>query len=101
MSVSRDTPPCTRRGARALLRIRDIHDSVAQRVEVFGVQWFREEVGDVLSGGHVRDDDELLLNELANVKVAALDVLNPLMMLGVIGQVARARVVGGELEWSV
>ena len=68
---------------------------------MFGVQRFREEVGDVLSGGHVGDDDELLLDQLADVEVAALDVLNPLVMLRVIGQIARAGVISGEFEWTV
>ena len=49
---------------------------------------------------HERHDDALLLNQLADEEVAPFDVLDPVMVLRVVREVARARVVRGELGWG-
>ena len=59
-------------------------------------QRLREEVGHVGDGGDERHNELLVLNELTHVEVSALDVLRLVVVLRVVGKVARGLVVGGE-----
>ena len=71
---------------------------IAVLVEGFGRERLREEIGHVVGSRHVRDNEALILDELAYVKVAALNVLHLFVVLGVVREVASAAVVGRELD---
>ena len=74
----------------------NIHDDVAHCIEGGSPEGLGEEVGHVLSRGDERHDQLLVLNALANVEVPSLDMLDLLVVLGVVRQVARRLVVRGE-----
>jgi hypothetical protein len=86
-------------GARAVVR-GHVHNLVAQPEEVLARERLREEVGQVGVSAYERHDDALILNQLADEEVAPFDVLDPVMVLRVVREVARACVVRGELGWG-
>ena len=66
-------------------RLLDIHDLVPQLEEALGFERLREEVGKVLVAADKRDADLGLFDGLADEEVAPLDVLEPAVVLGVVG----------------
>ena len=64
------------------------HDHVTKREEGRSSERLREEVREIIRRAHKGDHDPMVLDALPNEEVSALDVLSPLMVLGVIGQVA-------------
>ena len=65
-----------------------VHNAVAHRKEHTSGQRLRKEIGQIVYGGDVGDGDAHLLHQFADVEVATVDVLRPLMMLRVIRQIA-------------
>ena len=63
----------------------DIHDLVPQLEEALRLEWLREEVGQVLIAADERNADLGVLDGLADEEVAPLDVLEPAVVLGVVG----------------
>ena len=53
----------------------------------------RKEVGDVVNSSHERDSEAVILDQLAHVEVAAVDMLHAPMVLGVVGDVDGGLVV--------
>ena len=77
-------PPRNRNSrGRGLTRIK-VHDSVAQREELFGPERLREEVRHVVRGRHEGDHDLHVLDALANEEVAPRHMLHPRVMLRVV-----------------
>ena len=73
-----------------------VHDDFPESVELVGRHRLGEEVGDIVRRAHERHLDLHRFHHVADEEVAALDVLHPVMMLRVIGHVARGLAVGGQ-----
>ena len=71
----------------------DVHDLVAQLKEARSIERLREEVSKVVVGVDVGHDQLASLHHVAHVEVTALDVLGAVVVLGVVGKVARSAVV--------
>eukprot|EP00966_Prymnesium_polylepis_P196750 4559083-Prymnesium_polylepis.1 len=77
--VGRSARALASRGGRFMI------DGVTQAKERVARQRLGEEVSHVGHGGYERDDELLVLHQLAHVNVMALDVLGLLVMLRVVG----------------
>ena len=77
---------------------RYVHDGVSQPEEVLSRERLGEEVRHVRVRADEGHHDALLLHQLADEEVAALHVLDSIVVLGIVGQVASAGVVGGQLR---
>mmetsp|Transcript_29775 Transcript_29775/g.77021 ORF Transcript_29775/g.77021 Transcript_29775/m.77021 type:complete len:292 (-) Transcript_29775:436-1311(-) len=81
-------------GSGALLLV---HDDFAQGVELPGrLHWLGEEVGEIVDGADERHFELKGLDHVANVEVAPRHVLHPVVVLGVVRDVAGALRVGRE-----
>ena len=76
----------------------DVHDDVAQAEEVLRVQRLGEEVGEVVVRVDERHAMVMVLDALADVKVAPVDVLGLRVVLGVVREVARRLVVEAQVD---
>ena len=75
------------------VRLRDVHDDVAEAEEDLVGQDLSEEVRDVVGGRDVGDGDALVLDELADEEVAPHDVLGAAVVLWVVCEIDRRLVV--------
>jgi len=82
-----------RRGDAALYYV---HNQIAELEEVPGRQRLGEEVGEIVRRLDVGHPDLERLDHLANKKMAPLDVLGPLVVLWVVGQIDARLVVHRE-----
>ena len=83
------------------MHARDVHDLIAHGEELHGLQRLGEEVRQVVERIHVGYADLHVLDTLADEEVSPSDVLSALVVLGVVGEIAGAGVVGAELQRSV
>ena len=74
-------------------QLRDVHEHLAEGKELVGLKRLREEVGRVVSGADQRDNELAGLDRVADVEVAACDVLGARVELRVVGEIAGALVV--------
>ena len=59
-------------------------------------EMFRKEIRQVVVGANERDAQHVVFDELADVEVAAGNVLGAFVVLRIVGEVAGGLVVGGE-----
>ena len=71
----------------------DIHYLVAHGEEFCRRETLREEIGEVVACAYIRYDDLSSFDAFTNVEMAAFDVLHPLVVLGIVGGVARRLVI--------
>ena len=76
-------------------------DSVSHSKEGSGRLELREEVGKVVDSIDIRDLDLEVLDTFANKEVSASDVLDTLVVLGVVGQIPSGRVVSRQVDGLV
>ena len=79
----------------------DVHDDVAQAEEVLRVQRLSEEIGEVVVRVDERHAKTMVLDALADVEVAPVDVLGLRVVLGVVREVARRLVVETQVDGRV
>ena len=72
-----------------------VHENSAEAEEINGSERLGKEVGDVVGCADVWDGDGSVLNEFADPEMSAVDVLGPVVVLGIVGEVASDFVVGG------
>ena len=75
-----------------------VHDDVAQAEEVLRVQRLSEEVGKVVVRVDERHAKPMVLDALADVEVAPVDVLGLRVVFGVLCEVARRLVVEAQVD---
>ena len=77
-------------------KCRDIHDRVSHAEEVFAIERFGEEVGEIVNRPYEGDGDLMIFNTLAHVEMTTLYVLDLLVMLRVVRRVPGGSVVDAE-----
>ena len=63
-----------------------VHDNISHGKENFGVEGFREEVGEVVYRADERHGEHALFDFLADEEVAPIDMFGASMVLWIIGQ---------------
>ena len=69
---------------------REIHDFSSETRKQIGGQRLRKEVRQVIRRPDERDNDTSFLHQLADEEVTPRDVLRPIVVLWIVGQVARS-----------
>jgi hypothetical protein len=76
-----------------------IHDRIAHAEVVLAFQRLGEKIRQIIDGVHVWNGDLKILDTLANKEVTALDMFDLLVVLWVVRDVTRSRVVHTQLDW--
>ena len=75
-----------------------VHNDLAEELELLGLERFGEEVSRVVGRAHKGHVDLELLHHVAHEEMATLDVLGLVVMLRVVGEVAGAHIVGAQVR---
>ena len=64
-----------------------VHDSIPQREELCRGQGLREEIGQVVMGGHERHTNVVCFDEFSNEEMLPLDMLHAGVVLRIVGHI--------------